>query len=50
MINYIKSIWNKRYLNSAERYARQEKRAKIYCFVVWVGLILALCLMMLMGV
>jgi hypothetical protein len=45
----IIDIWNKRYLNSKERYARQEKIAQVACFVVLVGLMFSLCLMMLLG-
>ena len=46
----LSDIWNKRYLNSKERYARQEKIAEIACFIAMFSIMLALCLMMLMGV
>ena len=46
----LSDLWNKRYLNSKERYARREKMAEIACFIVWIGIIIVLCLMMLMWV
>ena len=46
----LSDLWNRRYLNSKERYNRREKIAQIACFVVLFGIMLALCLMMLMGV
>lgn len=49
-MKFLKSLWNKRYLNSQERYARQEKIAQIALTVAGIGLVLALCLMMLWSV
>ena len=46
----ILDLWNKRYLNSKERYARREKLAEIACAVAAIGMVSVLCLMMLMGV
>lgn len=33
MIKFIKSIWNKRYMNSVERYRQQEIMAKLYLVI-----------------
>lgn len=46
----IIDLWNKRYLNSKERYARREKIAEIACAVAFIGIVSVLCLMMLLGV
>lgn len=44
----IIDLWNKRYLNSKERYTRREKLAEIACAIAVIGLVSALCLMMLL--
>jgi hypothetical protein len=45
----IVDLWNKRYLNSKERYARREKLANIACFAGLLAVMFGLCLMMLLG-
>lgn len=45
MIKFLKSIWNKRYMNSAERYARQETIAKLCCVIAGLSLGLVFFLM-----
>ena len=42
----LSDIWNKRYLNSKERYARREKIAEIACAVAAIGLVSVLFIMM----
>ena len=46
----LSDLWNKRYLNSKERYARREKLAEIACAVATIGIVSVLFIMMLMGV